>query len=190
MSVTSGTYAKAIHAENNDWATIGNPREITAYGELRSLFKLTKNDIIITGFGTMDERELEGFASIDDAFDLEVPSQNMIYEVTGYSGTLGQSLSACLSRGYPVQEPQLFFRSGKVEKAKIEKVVKKLVFVSVNEKVDIRFVPCSWLLNAPLVENLEFRGCEPYHRIDWLSKAMLGGKFKEWMDKKSEGINQ
>lgn len=183
----SGMAAKSLYASQGAWKKIGNPREIAAYGLIRSLFRLGEDEIHITGFGTMDGRELQGFASIDDAFDFEVPSLGLIFEVTGSDYTLAQSLirSTRLETYEGPRlppEPHLFFRSGKVEKARLEGVVRRLVFVSVNEKVDTRFVPCSWLVHAPAVKDFEFPGCEPYCACLW-HRAMLG----EALVKKVEG---
>jgi len=98
--------------------------------------------------------------------DFYVPSLKLWFEVTGSDLTMAQSLQRCMSKFHQA-EPCLFIREGKVMEAKLNRIVSRLVFISVNEMDgSVLFMPCAKVVNYPLVDGYE-KGGEPYYMIPW-----------------------
>ncbi len=143
----------------NEWGRVSNRRERIAEELLRLVLPA---EIVATGNGVGSS----GYTSEEGSMpDFYMPALRLWFEVTGSSLTK-QSLRRCTAK-FHRQEPCLFVREGKVEAARLNRVASKLWFVSVNEMDgSVLFMPCSKVVNYPLVEGYESGGGR-YYMVPW-----------------------
>lgn len=145
---------------SEEWERKGNPRERIAEEWLKLLFPY---EVIATGNGVKSAEFTFEDGSMPDFF---IPDLKLWFEVTGSDKSQAQSLSICMTKWHNA-EPCLFIREGKVYDAKQNRILTRLVFVSVNEADgSILFMPCAKVPKYSLVEGYEVGG-EPYYMIPW-----------------------
>jgi RecJ-like exonuclease len=169
----------------DEWGAVSNRRELIAEEELKLIFKckfcngigkITEDipcpecegrgyryEIIGTGQGVKNPEITFEDGSMPDFY---IPVLKLWVEVTGSDKSQAQSLSICMTK-WNTPEPCLFIREGKVEDAKLNRIMSHLIFMSVNEADgSVLFMPCARVVKYPLVEGYE-QGGERYYMVPW-----------------------
>lgn len=145
------------------WAESNLCEEI-ALRILRLNFGLGEGDIMKTGKGVMSDDLLDD--PLESPPDFYVPKLDTWFEVTSSNLTREDSLRRCSRHG--LSQPHIFVREGKVESARLNRVLSRTFFVSVNwADGSVLMIPARAVRRYGLVDWYEPGGRERYYAVPW-----------------------
>lgn len=167
-------YFKQKYAER--WSESNLCESIAALFLMLNL-NLKEEDIVPTGKGTLSSELIDD--PLESPPDFFVKKYNIWFEVTSSDLTKQESMQRCMRHGLP--GPHLFIREGKIEFLKMNRILSRTFFISVNwSDGSVLFFPAKLVKNYNLVNWYEYGGREYYYAIPW-REWLTPKELKKWL---------